>query len=158
MSEEAPQAPLSVVDRMLTHDAEAGEAFLARQPALEVPALLDALRVIERECMSAMMRDVPAFMAYKSPTPAVVVPKTRFRETVELAMSSRVDDLKTALQPLSLDELSALGSLTCGLAFQWTQMRRRTTLLKPPAGESAVVVPPPEIEPSVENGDDLKSE
>ena len=103
-SEEPP-----MLDDMLAGNTRVVPEWVALQPAPARPALRAAAKTIHGIAYDLMLRDVPAFMRFKTPDPPPLIPRDLFRGAIDTAMAGGdASALRELLAPSTLPELYAL--------------------------------------------------
>lgn len=102
-------AETPMLDEVLAGDTRIVPEWVALQPPSTRPALRAAAVAIHTAAYDLLLRDVPAFMRFKTPDPPPVLPRDLFRTVIDTAMQGGdASALRALLDTSSLDELYAL--------------------------------------------------
>lgn len=98
-----------MLDEMLAGDTRFVAEWVNLQPPSTRPALRAAADAIHIAAYDLMLRDVPAFMKFKTPDPVPALPRELFKAVIESAMpGGDATAIRHHLDDKSLDELYAL--------------------------------------------------
>lgn len=97
-----------MLDDLLAGETRHAPAWVRAQVPSDRPALRAAAEAVHRQAYELLLRDVAAFMAFKTPDPPPVVDKALFRDLVEAAMSANTERIRDNLSPLTLAQLYAI--------------------------------------------------
>lgn len=102
-------AETPMLDEVLAGDTRIIPEWVALQAPAARPALRAAALAIHTVAYDLLLRDVPAFMRFKTPDPPPVLPRDLFRSVIDTAMKGGdANALRALLADSSLNELYAL--------------------------------------------------
>lgn len=97
-----------MLDALLAGETRHAPEWVRLQQPEARPPLRAAAELVHHHAYDLMLRDVAAFMAFKTPDPPPPVDKSLFRELIEDALAARAERVRARLSSMSLDNLWAI--------------------------------------------------
>lgn len=98
----------AMLDALLAGETRSAPEWVRAQDPAQRAALRAAAEIVHHHAYDLLLRDVPAFMAFKTPDPPPPVDKQLFRSLIEGAITDKPDRVRAQLSPLPLNDLWAI--------------------------------------------------